>query len=249
MIKKEYIYYLYAMYIGGWWFNWKIDFDCACVCVACVRARLRTCVRGMIPQWLGSAPGISGDGAPAPGGEGAGVLELSGVQLAEIFTVSPKRCTQSVCLDLTEAIFGGKSQRKRPNAGLTAWPAGGGAPVYLVGAAAEMEQGTRGADSTRVRMEQSAEQLRASSDVAGAGALTSCTLFLGGQRPRRSYRLAQGATAPGPTNPAGADTSGATAHARDGVARGNGGISRCRTDILYEGRPDVDDCKVVNMRG
>merc|ERR1711959_352851 len=93
-----------------------------------------------------------------------------------------------------------------------------------------------GADSTRVRMEQSAEQLRASSDVAGAGALTSCTLFLGGQRPRRSYRLAQGATAPGPTNPAGADTSGATAHARDGVARscsGNGGRSPCGLSVSY----------------
>ena len=40
--------------------NREIDFDCACVCVACVRASERSCVREMIPQWLGLAARICG---------------------------------------------------------------------------------------------------------------------------------------------------------------------------------------------
>ena len=33
--------------------NREIDFDCACVCVACVRASERSCERETILQWLG----------------------------------------------------------------------------------------------------------------------------------------------------------------------------------------------------
>ena len=40
--------------------NREIDFDCACVCVACVRASERSCVREMIPLWLGSGGEICG---------------------------------------------------------------------------------------------------------------------------------------------------------------------------------------------
>ena len=40
--------------------NREIDFDCACVCVACVRASERSCVREMIPLWLGSGGRICG---------------------------------------------------------------------------------------------------------------------------------------------------------------------------------------------
>ena len=53
------------MHIGDWGKkgekphpNWEIDFDCACV--ACVRASERSCVREMIPQWLGLAVRICG---------------------------------------------------------------------------------------------------------------------------------------------------------------------------------------------
>ena len=40
--------------------NREIDFDCACVCVACVRASERSCVREMILQWLGAGARICG---------------------------------------------------------------------------------------------------------------------------------------------------------------------------------------------
>ena len=40
--------------------NREIDFDCACVCVACVRASERSCVREMIPLWLGLGARICG---------------------------------------------------------------------------------------------------------------------------------------------------------------------------------------------
>ena len=46
--------------------NQEIDFDCACVCVACVRS----CVRGMSPLWLGVAglenPGVRPSVRPGP---------------------------------------------------------------------------------------------------------------------------------------------------------------------------------------
>ena len=38
--------------------NREIDFDCACVCVACVRASEPSCERETIPLWLGLARGI-----------------------------------------------------------------------------------------------------------------------------------------------------------------------------------------------
>ena len=40
--------------------NREIDFDCACVCVACVRASERSCVREAILQWLGVGARICG---------------------------------------------------------------------------------------------------------------------------------------------------------------------------------------------
>ena len=44
--------------------NREIDFDCACVCVACVRASERSCVREMIPLWLGVGGEICGVAGP-----------------------------------------------------------------------------------------------------------------------------------------------------------------------------------------
>ena len=40
--------------------NREIDFDCGCVCVTCVRASERSCVREMIPLWLGLGARICG---------------------------------------------------------------------------------------------------------------------------------------------------------------------------------------------
>ena len=40
--------------------NREIDFDCACVCVACVRASERSCERETILQWLGLGARICG---------------------------------------------------------------------------------------------------------------------------------------------------------------------------------------------
>ena len=40
--------------------NREIDFDCACVCVACVRGSERSCERETILQWLGLGARICG---------------------------------------------------------------------------------------------------------------------------------------------------------------------------------------------
>ena len=48
--------------------NREIDFDCACACVACVRASERSCVREMIPLWLGSGGEICGYPSVRPSG-------------------------------------------------------------------------------------------------------------------------------------------------------------------------------------
>ena len=56
--------------------NREIDFDCACVCVACVRASERSCVREMIPLWLGSGGEICGYPSVPPGGGPDQKLEL-----------------------------------------------------------------------------------------------------------------------------------------------------------------------------
>ena len=46
--------------------NREIDFGFGCSCVACVRASERSCVREMIPQWLGLAARICGTRRPSP---------------------------------------------------------------------------------------------------------------------------------------------------------------------------------------
>ena len=51
--------------------NREIDFDCACVCVACVRASERSCERETILQWLGLGARICGSSSVVrrrPGG-------------------------------------------------------------------------------------------------------------------------------------------------------------------------------------
>ena len=185
------------------------------------------------PKVMGVVTAVNCSWAPAPGGEGAGVLELSGVRQAELFAASPKRSTWGACLCMFEKIFGGKAPRKRPNAVLTAWPAGGGAPVLLLGAVAGVE-GKPESAGLSVRVEQSAAQLGASSGAAGAGALASCSLLLGEQGFRRLGRSrARGASAPGATSPAGARPAGAGPAAEvpadpEGVLRGDNGVFVCR---------------------
>ena len=49
---------------GLWVLRWEIDFDCACV--ECVRACVRSCASGMIPQWQGSAGRICGRPSSRP---------------------------------------------------------------------------------------------------------------------------------------------------------------------------------------
>ena len=65
-MKKKNIYiYIYISEVGGVFSrypNREIDFDCACVCVACVRS----CVRGMSPLCLGVA-GLENPGVPPSG--------------------------------------------------------------------------------------------------------------------------------------------------------------------------------------
>ena len=56
--------------------NREIDFDCACVCVACVRASERSCVREMIPLWLGAGGRICGYPSVPPGAGRDQKLEL-----------------------------------------------------------------------------------------------------------------------------------------------------------------------------
>ena len=52
--------------------NREIDFDCACACVACVRASERSCVREMIPPWLGASGQIRGGAVRSSLPRGAG---------------------------------------------------------------------------------------------------------------------------------------------------------------------------------
>ena len=187
------------------------------------------------PKVMGVVAAANCSWAPAPGGGGGGVLELSGVRRAEIFAVSPKRSTSGACLCMLKNVFGGKAPRKRPNAALTAWPAGRGAPagakpLILLGAVADVEVKPSESVDLSVRVEQSAAQLGGSGGAAGAGPLASCSLLLGEQRfRRRARRRARGAPAPGPAGPAGARPAAEAPQDPEGVLRGSTGGITCAT--------------------
>ena len=55
--------------------NREIDFGFGCDCVACVRASERSCVREMIPLWLGLGARICG--GPGPSGPSGPVRSTS----------------------------------------------------------------------------------------------------------------------------------------------------------------------------
>ena len=116
--------------------------------------------------------------APDPGG-GGGALELTGVEISEVFTVSPKRGAANATLEALAQIF--TTPRKPRNVALTAWVSGeadagtGGAPRYLVG---ELVSAEVGPAELRLRLLMSAAQASAANDPEAEFQAASCSLFL-----------------------------------------------------------------------
>ena len=121
--------------------------------------------------------------APDPGG-GGGALELTGVEVSQVFAVSPKRGAWDATLEALAQTF--TASRKPRNVALTAWSSGGadagsgGAPRYLVGELASAEAGPA---ELRLRLRMSAAQARASApeslpSPAPGFQAASCSLFL-----------------------------------------------------------------------
>merc|ERR1711903_206655 len=122
--------------------------------------------------------------APDPGG-GGGALELTGVEVSQVFTVSPKRGAANATLEALAQAF--TAPRKPRNVALTAWVSGGGdagtggAPRYLVGELAGAEAGPA---ELRLRLRMSAAQARASAPDENLPApapgfqAASCSLLL-----------------------------------------------------------------------
>merc|ERR1711903_229407 len=114
--------------------------------------------------------------APDPGG-GGGALELTGVEVSQVFAVSPKRGAANATLEALAQAF--TAPRKPRNVALTAWPSGGG-PQYLVG---ELSSAEAGPAELRLRLRMSAAQVRASAPEsppapAPGFQAASCSLFL-----------------------------------------------------------------------
>ena len=121
--------------------------------------------------------------APDPGG-GGGALELTGVEVSQVFAVSPKRGAANATLEALAQAF--TAPRKPRNVALTAWVSGeagagmGGGPRYLVGELASAEAGPA---ELRVRLRMSAAYARASApgdlpSPAPGFQAASCSLFL-----------------------------------------------------------------------
>ena len=70
-------------------------------------------------------------------------MELSGVELSEVFAVSPKRFAWNVTLEDLARAFVKPKPRRRKNVALLAWGDGGGGASYVVGTlvAAEVPAG------------------------------------------------------------------------------------------------------------
>ena len=145
--------------------------------------------------------------APDPGG-GGGALELTGVEVSQVFAVSPKRGAANATLEALAQAF--TASRKPRNVALTAWSSGGadagtgGGPRYLVG---EITSAEAGPAELRVRLRMSAAQARASapespietasnnSPPAGGYQAAICSLFLDlSEAPRQ--RVIPGLTTP-----------------------------------------------------
>ena len=121
---------------------------------------------------------------PRPRG-GGGALELTGVEVSQVFTVSPKRGAANATLEALAQAF--TTPRKPRNVALMAWSSGEadpgtGAPPprYLVGELASAEAGP---SELRLRLRMSAAQARASApenlpSPAPGFQAASCSLFL-----------------------------------------------------------------------
>ena len=119
----------------------------------------------------------------APDSEGGGgALELTGVEVSEVFAASPKRWAGNATLEALAQVF--MAPRKPRNVALTAWPSGEtgtvGAPRYLVGELASAEAGPA---ELRLRLQMSAAQARASAPenlpaLEQGFQAASCSLFL-----------------------------------------------------------------------
>ena len=129
--------------------------------------------------------------APDPGG-GGGALELTGVEVSQVFAESPKRGAANATLEALAQAF--TAPRKPKNVALTAWvsgeaDAGAGAPPprYLVG---ELTSAEAGPAELRLRLRMSAAQARASApgdlpSPAPGFQAASCSLFLDGAKTPR----------------------------------------------------------------
>ena len=132
--------------------------------------------RGRGPKVDGVVAARACSWAPDPGG-GGGALELTGVEVSQVFAVSPKRGAANATLEALAQAF--TAPRKPRNVALTAWPSGGG-PRYLVGELAGAEAGPA---ELRLRLRLSAAQARASAPgalpaPAPGFQAASCSLFL-----------------------------------------------------------------------
>ena len=123
--------------------------------------------RGRGPKVDGVVAARACSWAPDPGG-GGGALELTGVEVSQVFAVSPKRGAANATLEALAQAF--TAPRKPRNVALTAWPSGEadpgtGAPPprYLVGELASAEAGPA---ELRLRLRMSAAQARASAPEA-----------------------------------------------------------------------------------
>ena len=126
--------------------------------------------------------------APDPGG-GGGALELTGVEVSQVFAVSPKRGAANATLEALAQAF--TAPRKPRNVAVTAWVSGEadpgtGAPPprYLVG---ELTSAEAGPAELRLRLRMSAAQARASApgdlpSPAPGFQAASCSLFLDGTK-------------------------------------------------------------------
>merc|ERR1740127_265019 len=139
--------------------------------------------RGRGPKVDGVVTARACSWAPDPGG-GGGALELTGVEVSQVFEVSPRRGAANATLEALAQAF--TAPRKPRNVALIAWPSGGGdagtggGPRYLVGELASAEAGPA---ELRLRLRMSAAQARASApgglpSPAPGFQAASCSLFL-----------------------------------------------------------------------
>merc|ERR1740127_159052 len=77
--------------------------------------------RGRGPKVDGVVAARACSWAPDPGG-GGGALELTDVEVSQVFAVSPKRGAANATLEALAQAF--TAQRKPKNVAVTAWPSG-----------------------------------------------------------------------------------------------------------------------------